>query len=268
MTHHSSTGSMKQTPPHQTNNLSGPNSCTPHQTISSTHSESHSRWLWIALWAAGLLASVLVHEWTSLDFWVQNFFYSNQTGDWLIASRDQLPRMVFYLLPKWSMIAITIALGCWLATDLFTKRLDTRECRGRFLLFICLIATPLVVGLIKRYSGVWCPSELTQYGGDHTFRLLFQSQPHGVKTGHGFPGGHASAGFAFMAAYYLPAAKNKRLIYGLTGCLAGWIMGLYQMFKGAHFLSHTTTTMCIAGLIATLLAQLILKNDDMAIVSD
>jgi membrane-associated PAP2 superfamily phosphatase len=35
----------------------------------------------------------------------------------------------------------------------------------------------------------------------------------------------------------------------------GWIMGLYQMLKGAHYLSHTVTTMLLAWIIICLIHQ-------------
>lgn len=210
---------------------------------------------WVAWWTAGLLASLLIHECTSLDFVVQNIVYSQSTGNWWVSSRDMLPRVVFYLLPKWFMITFTIALGLWVVYDRLRKRHQTRQWYARLVLFLSLILTPLIVGLIKHYSGVWCPSELTQYGGDHTFRLLFQLHPLDEQVGHCFPAGHASAGFAFLALYYLPAAQKQRLKFAAVGMTMGWVMGLYQMFKGAHFLSHTTTTMCIAGLIAVCVAR-------------
>ena len=38
---------------------------------------------------------------------------------------------------------------------------------------------------------------------------------------------------------------------------AGWVMGIYQMLKGAHFLSHTIVTMLIALIIVQVLAWLL-----------
>lgn len=235
------------------------------QTTPAKHSlhrlMSAPLWLWMSVWIAGLVVSVIIHEWSMLDFWIQDFFYNTQTSNWLVAARDPLPRFMFYLLPKWGMISTTVALGFWLGSDLLGKRYRSRECRARLVLFLTLICTPLVVGLIKRYSGVWCPAELTRYGGEHVYRMLFQSRSLDEKVGHCFPGGHASAGFAFMAMFYLSESKKMGLFLGLFGCAVGWVMGLYQMFKGAHFMSHTTTTMCIAGVIAMLAAHFILNHE-------
>lgn len=230
--------------------------------IPLTQRQDHHFCKWATIWSMGLLVSLLIHECTRLDFVVQEFFFSRITGNWWVSSRDMLPRVVFYLLPKWFMIAFTVALGIWLAWDRVRNFHKTRAWHARLALLICLILTPLIVGLVKRYSGVWCPSELTQYDGNHTFRILFQARPEGQTVGHCFPAGHASAGFAFLALFYLPSSPRRRLKLAAVGMTMGWVMGLYQMFKGAHFLSHTTTTMCIAGLIAVCVARAIRLTPD------
>ena len=50
-------------------------------------------------------------------------------------------------------------------------------------------------------------------------------------------------------------AKKAGLAFGLG---VGWFMGIYQMLVGAHFLSHTVTTMILAW-IFTLSFALILR---------
>lgn len=232
------------------------------QCVTTTAMNHRKYWRLILIWGLGLVVSLLVHEYTNLDFWIQDFFFNRQTDNWWVAARDPIPRFVFYNLPKWCMIITTVCIGFWIGSDLLGKRHNTRQSRARMVLFISLIATPAVVGLIKKYSGVWCPSELTRYGGEHVFRYLFQSQPANEKVGHCFPAGHASAGFGFLALYYLPNARETRRLLGLLGMSFGWIMGLYQMFKGAHFLTHTTTTMCIAGLIVITAARFLALPDD------
>jgi membrane-associated PAP2 superfamily phosphatase len=39
------------------------------------------------------------------------------------------------------------------------------------------------------------------------------------------------------------------------GLAAGWIVGVYQILKGAHYVSHTIVTMLLAWLIVQLLAR-------------
>ncbi len=43
--------------------------------------------------------------------------------------------------------------------------------------------------------------------------------------------------------------RRGRWLGFAAGMACGWTMGIYQMLKGAHFLSHTVTTMLLAILI-------------------
>lgn len=59
---------------------------------------------------------------------------------------------------------------------------------------------------------------------------------------HCFPAGHASAGFALMAFYFVGRARRQPLLAwaGLaTGLVAGSLLGFGRMLQGAHFLTHT-----------------------------
>ena len=56
-----------------------------------------------------------------------------------------------------------------------------------------------------------------------------------------------------MALWAMPTRRAWR-VFGLgVGLSAGWIMGIYQMARGEHFLSHTLATMFLAGCIITML---------------
>jgi membrane-associated PAP2 superfamily phosphatase len=39
------------------------------------------------------------------------------------------------------------------------------------------------------------------------------------------------------------------------GLAAGWIVGLYQMLKGVHYLSHTIVTMFLVWMIILILSR-------------
>ena len=70
-----------------------------------------------------------------------------------------------------------------------------------------------------------------------------------------FPAGHASGGFGLLClAFAWPQVRTCRL--GLLAALliGGW-MGLYQMARGEHFLSHTLVTAALAWLVAAALAR-------------
>ena len=166
----------------------------------SAQPRSPSRWPWIAAWSGGLLLSLFDHELASaVDFAVQECFFRGEAtnvGVWLIDSDAMVPRLVFYLGPKWLTIAAIVGLGLWLLSDRLRGRPVDRWVEARWRLLLVLICVSAMVGLIKRYSGVWCPKELIRYGGEHAYRLLLQGRADGPQLGQCFTGGRASAGFA------------------------------------------------------------------------
>ncbi|MGL4693355.1 MAG: phosphatase PAP2 family protein, partial [Stenotrophomonas maltophilia] len=71
------------------------------------------------------------------------------------------------------------------------------------------------------------------------------TRPAGMPRGVCFPGGHSSAGFAWVSLYFValmmrPAWRWRGLAVGL---LAGGLFGVSQQLRGAHFLSHDLWTL-------------------------
>lgn len=221
--------------------------------------EARHVWISLAAWLLGLLASLYIHDFTRLDFVVQDLFYRAESQRWLVDSDAPLPRLVFYRMPKWFMIAAISGLAVWLV-GLRVRGIMSTAGRSCWMMLLCLTVVPAIVGLMKKYSGVWCPSELVRYGGSHTFHLLFAARPAGVAVGCNFPAGHATAGFAWLGLRLLPIEPRWRVTWGFAALTLGWVLGAYQMLKGAHFLSHTLATMCIAGAVTLLISQAVERS--------
>ncbi len=58
-----------------------------------------------------------------------------------------------------------------------------------------------------------------------------------------------------MALYFMASRKRARMLGLAVGISAGWIMGLYQMLCGQHYLSHTIISMQIAWIIILLIRE-------------
>jgi membrane-associated PAP2 superfamily phosphatase len=119
---------------------------------------------------------------------------------------------------------------------------------------------PLLAGQLKATTGVYCPAEISRYGGTQPYIRLLDHRPaftRSAGTGHCFPCGHASGGFALFALIGL--ARSRRGQWSAFGLamLAGWAMGAYQMAKGAHYLSHVLVTMLLAWIVFLLLRRLL-----------
>jgi len=114
---------------------------------------------------------------------------------------------------------------------------------------------PLIVGLLKKLTGVSCPAQEMLFGGPwpHVaiWDRLLSAAPYNTHL-RCWPAGHASAGFGLMGVRLLAPAAWRFGIYWLPGHGAGWMMGIYQMARGQHYLSHTLMTMMLAILLSSL----------------
>ena len=144
---------------------------------------------------------------------------------------------------------LRMALVAWLALLAWGGG-PVRAWRGRERLAVALgvLASLVVVGLVKRASLTSCPWDLAEFGGMARYVSHWRL---GVADGggaHCFPGGHASAALAFVGAA-LPGLGARRAGRGggllLALLLAGTALGAVQTLRGAHYPSHTLWTMVI-----------------------
>jgi len=206
-----------------------------------------------------LCGIVLLFEITPLDIIVQDWFFDFNSGRWLVDKHAPVPRFFFYNFPK----GILIAFGVYLLLNLLGPTVLGGYCllsrKKALFLLLCLGIVPALMALGKNTTGVYCPSQIIRYGGDHIYAHVLeaiQSAIVSTRKGCCFPAGHASGGFALMSLYFWADSRAKQRLGLMTGLVLGWTMGLYQMFKGAHYLSHTLFTMAAAWLIIIILARL------------
>lgn len=197
---------------------------------------------------------------TVFDRFAQRAFFR---GTWAISkSFHNGYKHLLYTGPKIAIIAVGICLLALLISTFVSLSAGQRfmQWRKPVLLVLCSLAlVPLFVAILKGISGVYSPVDLVPYGGKFPhIGVIEQLYRYGeVAGGRSFPAGHASGGFALMALYYLPvrdAGKKGLFAFGL---IAGWAMGIYQMARGEHFLSHTMTSMFLALAIITLLERVL-----------
>ena len=191
-------------------------------------------------------------EW--LDFQVQAWFWDGR--DWLIPKDAGWFHQVAYVGPKVGLYAFAL----WL---LFAMAWPARSPawlgrRRAAYLFVTMAVIAVVCTQLRAVTQMATPRDLTVYGAvppnawDH--RLLFDAKPAGYPS-HAFPAGHASGGFALLAlAFAWPTAAARRRGFLIGGAFGG-AMGLYQIARGEHFLSHTLATAVLAWLLAALLAR-------------
>ena len=207
------------------------------------------------LWpTVGLLAATLVlYEFSPLDLRLQDQLYDFTNRRWLVDARDPLWRVLFYTGPKQVIVVFGLALLVLaLGPEGWRRKLGWAR-RGLWVAFLTLAFAPSLTAIGKEYSNVFCPSEIRRYGGDVRYVKLcepFPADDRPARRGHCFPAGHCSGGFALLGLAWLRPTRRWRAGAIALGLGVGWIMGLYQMFKGAHYLSHTVTTMLLCWIVA------------------
>lgn len=213
----------------------------------------------------GVILSVWLLEYSPLDVMVSRLFYIN--NHWLIAKDAILPDLLFYKLPKYLCIALELVIIisfviCHLKHKHNTK--DTITCLGLQkyelgYLALSLISTPTLVAIIKTLTHTPCPAYLSLFGGTLPYLSIIQNiQTH--FPAKCFPAAHASTGFALYAFAFLPKLKHHRIMMISAVSILAWIMGIYKMAIGDHFLSHTVVSMCLAWSISAYLARQFFVN--------
>ncbi|WP_175414807.1 phosphatase PAP2 family protein [Nibricoccus aquaticus] len=213
-----------------------------------------ARTLWPAL--ALLAGALALFELTSIDLLLQDHLYNFTTRQWLIDGTAPLPRLFFYQAPKIflilfavSLLALLLGPARWRTFFHFPSPTDRRALLA---VLLTLASGPALIGIGKAVTNIFCPSEISRYGGDVAYIRVFECYPPGqrpARRGRCFPAGHASGGFALLSLAALARTRRGQLTGISIGLALGGIMGVYQMLKGAHYLSHTVITALASWLI-------------------
>jgi membrane-associated PAP2 superfamily phosphatase len=206
--------------------------------------------------AALLLLSL---EATDVDRIIERWFFDAAAGGfpW------RYDAFLEVVLHQWGKY-IVVLIGCLVAGGLLLSYVVQALAPHRRVLLYLLLAlslAPATVTAVKSFSNKYCPWDLAEFGGFLPYTRLLDTPPPTLKPGRCFPAGHASAGFALLAFYFVGRATGNRTLAraGLAAGLGmGVILGFGRMVQGAHFLSHTLWSGLIcwtvmAGLYAAML---------------
>lgn len=220
--------------------------------------------LHILLALGALVAAMVIFENSGLDIAIQDELYDFCSSHWMINRINPYFRAIFYTAPKYLLAYYALRLLAVIGMSYFRPALAGRRRKAVFVL-LCLAMVPAILSGSKNFNNTFCPWDIERYGGDEPYVRVFERYPEGyvqTRMGKCFPAGHASGGFALMSLAFVAGSRRKRYMAIAGGLLAGWLMGGYQMMKGAHYLSHTVVTMLGAWIIILLLYRLVLKDRD------
>ncbi|NQV45953.1 MAG: phosphatase PAP2 family protein [Rhodospirillales bacterium] len=222
---------------------------------------------------ACILLGIAMAPWIGrLDIYLAHLFFNSTTGEWLVPSGRPLIWYFFYRGPKFFLGGLAFCMLVALACSLYMPNLKP----FRIPLLISLLTLGLTPGAsvwLKHVTDVYCPNQTTLFGGKFLYTDLFELHPVDIlrtKTGQCWPGGHASGGFALMGIMAFASRQNwrKRLLLSVPGFVLGWVMGVFQMVRGHHFLSHTVATLGIALLVIWALEAIISYRNHKKYVPD
>lgn len=210
-----------------------------------------------------LLAGLAFFQYSNIDLEFQSYFFDFENKLWLVDKNEPIAKFFYYNLPKilfafFALFSLFAAIIGFKSDIIFFKK--SKE--FFLLIFLGLALIPLIAGNIKKFTNIYCPSQLEIYNGDKPYVKIFDSYPqnfHQEKRGKCFPAGHAVTGFALFILFFA-LRKNSHKILGLFIALfSGWILGLYQIAKGAHFLSDTFISMIICFILASVISRIYFK---------
>lgn len=216
-------------------------------------------------WHAGLPAvlaalCLALFELTDLDRVVSNPFFDPTTRHFPLRSHWFLQIVIH----DWAKIAVivfaVVLLGVFVAS-FWKPRLRTWRYPALFVALSLGIA-PGVVALMKDASTKHSPWDVDIYGGYAPYKKLLDEPAPGVRPGHGFPGGHASGGYALMSLYLALYHRNRRWAWrGLVlGLVYGTVLGTSRILQGAHFLSHNVASAFVCWYVSLVLYEIILRR--------
>ena len=208
-----------------------------------------------------LIATILFFETTSADVVVQRWLFDAKIDSWIIDRDQPWLRFIFYDGVKKLYFGIVIIFSVLIFSPSLARFGLPVACAKSFdqqtlkVILASLILIPLFVNGLKAVTNVPCPKDLALFGGNYPHITLFRGYPpEFLQQGpiRCYPAGHASGGFALMALSLLGKTRRAQTTIASAACVLGWVVGLYKMGIGDHFLGHTAVTMLIAMIVILL----------------
>ncbi|MDO5625547.1 MAG: phosphatase PAP2 family protein [Pseudomonadota bacterium] len=192
-------------------------------------------WQRLVVWSLAALALPLAWDASGLDVPLAHLFGSAQgfalTHDWWLQTvlHHGAQRV------GWALVA---ALALTIVWPVGPLRALPRADRAGLVAGIVLAA--LAVQVLKRLSTTSCPWDLQAFGGTAAYVSHWRWGVRDGGGGHCFPAGHASTAFSFVAAWFWlrPWAPRLARMWLVLALLLGLALGVVQMARGAHYLSH------------------------------
>ena len=193
--------------------------------------------IWLSL--LGLLF-VLVWDFLNalfgIDLWVSSQF-ADSSGFWL---RNN-PWVSLFLHRDGKYLSEMLVM--LLLINVFYPLHPTQAQHNRVWRFYLALVTVLIsfsISVIKYMSISSCPWDLSLFGGSAHYVSHWSWGVSDGGEGRCFPSGHVSAAFSFFTLYFCLRTEHpnfaRRSLYVVL--LFGFLFGMAQVMRGAHYVSH------------------------------
>jgi membrane-associated PAP2 superfamily phosphatase len=213
----------------------------------------------LVLFSLLLIFSLFVFYRYNFDTSIQEYFFDSQFSEWILDRNQKSTRLIFYIAPKiifGSVILFAVITAGNLAINATATKKNIHNFYRYLYVASSLLVVVLIVANIKKLTNIPCPNQIEQFGGVFRYQKIFalEMQPMQIKRFQCFPAGHATIGFAFYSLIYLARELRLKLLIFIFATFFGWLIGFYQIAKGAHFVSDTLVSMLLSFLVATTFA--------------
>ena len=199
-------------------------------------------------------------EYTGLDVWLSRHFYDSERGVWPYKTH-WLTEDLLHDGGRTLVITLAIALLCLLVGSFFRPGLKPYRLDLAFVL-VAGLSGPAIIGGLKALTHIYSPWDLLIFGGNQPYIRIFDHVPVHAPVGHAFPAGHASGGFAWFSVFF--ALRRRSIPWYpaslLLPLLLGFVFGLAQQARGAHFLSHDLVTLATCWMCSVVWMRLLYSN--------
>lgn len=179
-----------------------------------------------------------------IDRRLADYFFMLQGGRW--AWKDSwITEVFFHKGGRALSLLLALIVLLLIVVSHFTRLLAEHK-KPLLYLLLASIGSSLLIGFLKTSLAVSCPWEFERYGGNLAYSLVVEQLF--LRNGSGcFPAGHASAGYAWVSCYFLGLHYQSRWCWAglIIPLLAGFVLGLVQQIRGAHFISHDVFTLAL-----------------------
>ncbi len=197
----------------------------------------------ISIASAAVLSLWLCH-YSGIDYWLASHIATANGFHWKSEPTAKLAHELVRLLSF--AVPLILVIELFRRTNAALRRSHAKLCLS------ALLATTVLIALIKHFSPAYCPWDLARYGG---FAPLQAPWAFAVEHyGKCFPSGNAGGAFAGLIALsfvyrHQPQRFRSMLVWVLS---LGIISSITQLLRGAHFFSHVLTSFWICALAAAL----------------